>query len=629
MSWCLLPQHADAFKQSIISGELDPRRLAEMSSKERREFFAEKFGTENAEPMNRALETKLLLKNQQQGFITWANSIMAPKEVKRDIISKIERMDKVLDAASEDKFLEDLASHKLGTRVSFEEAQKISELSEKVSANESKKGGDDRMEYGRAVVELQNYVNDLKTRKTSLADLKANPAGTIARAVSTIPGTTKSIAASFDASAIFRQGWKTILSHPKIWSKNAVQSLGAMVKTFGKQNVIDELNADIVSRPTYDLMKKAKLDVGTVEEAYPSSLPEKIPLLKYPYKASENAFTLFTHKTRADIFDAMIARAEKNGVQLKDTDLQNIGRMVNALVGRGYVGALGKGADTLNVLFFSPRAIKAHVDTLLHPITGGAPIRELVSGQNTGTALVRKEAAKNLVLTIAQTAAILAIAKALKPDSVDLDPRSSDFGKIKVRGTRFDVTGGFGSLAVLAAREVSGTSKSTATGNITDLGSPKFGQPNRMDVLVNYFANKLSPTAGTMRDFAKGRDFKGNKMSFSDPYSYGRAGLNLVTPIPFSNAKELLTDPNAANALLGIIADGLGVSVNTYNSASSIKRDIELARKRGEADEVRRLEAILPEIERKEKEQKATQNPPLPVAPRKPSGASRTTKQTP
>lgn len=563
--FCLNHKQADDFKKAILEGEINPEKLTEMSSRERRDFFAERFGEHNAEPMNRLLETKLLLKNQQQGMINWASKLLGtPKQVKRDIISRIERMDNVLNPAEESAFLEDLASHRLGTHVSYDEAKAITDLSNKVTETKSAmESGGDRLDYGRAQVELLNYVTDLKKQavKTTLADIRNRPAGTIAKAVTAAPGVMKSIQAAFDNSALFRQGWKTLMTNPLIWQKNARKSFLDIYNTFRGKDVNSELQADILSRPNADLYKRMKLDVGNMEEAFPTSLPEKIPLIGRAYKASENAYTGFLHKTRADIADKMLDIAKKNDVDLNDTELVNIGRLVNSLTGRGNLGHAERALSTINTVFFSPRNVKAHIDTLMQPITGGATLRETAEGA-TGSNFVRKEAAKNLVKTVAGTVAILAIAKALKPDSVDNDPRSADFGKIKIGNTRFDVTGGMGSLLVLFGKLLSGQSKSSVTGKVSDIRNPQYGGENGWDVLVNFFSNKLSPMMSIGKDFIKGETFEGKQ-----PTVAGEA-LSAFTPLPLKTFTELLNDPEAKKdkrfVAFAQAMDMLGMSTNTY-----------------------------------------------------------------
>lgn len=552
--FCLVPQLAEKFKKAIVDGEIDPQKLSEMTSKERHKFFADMLGEHNASKINALFESKLLLKNQQAGMVSWAKKVTGISEpLKRDIISKIERMDKILSPKEEDAFLEDLVSQRLGLNISFDEATKISDLSQKVTDT---KGSADRMEHGRAIVELRNYTEDLKreANKFSLTEFTNKPFSSVGKGLGEIAGNTKAIKASLDNSALFRQGWKTMWTHPDVWAKNSLQSFKNLWQSFGGKEVMNELNADIVSRPSYDMMKRAKLDVGTGEEAFPTSLPEKIPVFGKLYKATETAYTAFVRKTRADVFDKYIDIAKKSGVELDDRELKSIGKMVNSLTGRGHLGSLEPIASGVNNILFSPRAIKAHIDTLLQPITGAG-----------GSNFVRKQAAINLLKVITGSAAVLVTARAINKDSVDLDPRSADFGKIKVGDTRFDVTGGAASLLTLAARFATGSTKSTSTGivsklNTGDYGGKEFGK----DVAYDFFQNKLSPVASIFNDlFVRGTDSQGNK-----PTAFGELN-NLITPLPITTYTELKNNPNSANILLSMIADGLGVATNTYGNGAN------------------------------------------------------------
>jgi hypothetical protein len=223
MAFCLIPKIANKFKQGIINGEINPEKLSNMTSEERHSFFAEHLGADNAEQVNVLFESKLLLKNQQQGIINWANKLVdVTPQVKQDIISKVERMDKVLNPAEEAAFLEDLTAHKLGTRVSYDEAQKISDLTSKMEdAKTAMDNGGDRLDYGRSRVELKNYLDELKLKadKFSFGEFKNNPGTALRKGITEIAGNTKAIQASMDNSAIFRQGWKVLWTNPTIWAK--------------------------------------------------------------------------------------------------------------------------------------------------------------------------------------------------------------------------------------------------------------------------------------------------------------------------------------------------------------------------------------------------------------------------
>lgn len=547
-NFCLPKFAADAFKGKLKSGEINPEKLHDMTSDERRTFFGSFLGKDNAKSTNALFESKLLLKNQQQGIINWAKSVTGIKpEVLRDILSKVDRMTEVLQPKELDKFLSDLAERKLGFGVTVEEAGKIADLAKTVADKKAAiETGGDRMEYGRAKVAFGNYVSDLKneaTRKT-LAEKIRNPYALAKEGA----GIAKSLKASMDNSAIFRQGWRSMWTNPGIWLKNAKQSFADFYQTFGGKEVMHELQADIQSRPTYDLMKKAKLAIGNTEEAYPTSLPEKVPVLGKVYKASENAYTGFVFRQRADIFDKYIDIAKKSGVDVTDSvQLEGIGRLVNSLTGRGHLGSFEPAANAFNVVFFSPRALKATVDTLTaHTFDSGA------------TSFARKQAAINLLKFISGTAAVLATANAIKPGSVEKDPRSADFGKIKVGNTRFDVSGGMASVVTLASRLLTMSSKSTTTGKVNPLNSGKFGATTGKDVGYNFLENKASPAMAMVLDLLGGKDFSGNK-----PTVAGEAN-NLLTPLPVTTFLELQRDPKSANILAAMIADALGVAVNDY-----------------------------------------------------------------
>lgn len=570
MSFCLPLDQTKKFIQALKEGVIDPAKLADMSSEERHTFFAKLIGEDDAREVNSQFESKLLLKDQQTGMINWAKRIGNISEpIRRDIIARIEKMDKVLNPADQKAFLQDLASKKLGTDINFDEAKQIADLSKQLTEAKTNLkpnapiGSPSRMDYGAKKVALQNYVNELKLSNTDtslkgrVAELKQAPVSAIKNITSDIAGVAKGIKASLDDSAIFRQGWRTLFTDPTTWANNAVKTFSDIynqVKLKADNNaILDGIKADIYSRPNAidGLYTKMKLDIGTGEEAYPSTIPEKIPLFNRLYKASEVAYNGFLMRMRADIADKYIDVAKGNGIDLTD-DLQarSIGKLVNSLTGRGSLGSLEKVGKTVNTIFFSPKSAKASFDFL--------------TGHNLDpniSSFARKQAAINLLKVAGGIATILGTASAIDKKSVEWDPRSSDFGKIKVGDTRFDVTGGMASLVTLASRMLTLSSKSTVTGKVNPLNSGKFGATTGGDVFFNFLENKLSPAASIIKDIANGQDFNGNK-----PTLLNEAG-NLFFPLPITNAQELMNDPKAANALIGIILDSLGINTNTYSSA--------------------------------------------------------------
>lgn len=586
--FCLIPQHANAFLAAVRSGRFDAAKLMQMTSEQRHAEFADVLGEANAGPTNAAFESKLLLKNVQEGIVSWAKQVTANPATQRDLLARVDRMDsRVLEPAALQSFLGDLAQQKLGFGVSMQEAGEIASLAKDVSTakataqfdpvtGEAAGGRDAALAYGRAKYDFGEYVAGLKndaqpSAKKDLGvamDATKSPgtrvkaaASAAGRSVKALPGLSKSVLASLDDSALGRQGWKTLWTNPGVWAKNAGKSFVDIYNTIGGKAVEREAMADILSRPNAinGRYKKMGLSIGNTEEAFPTSLPEKIPGAGRVYKASENAFSLFQYRTRADVADYMLRVAEKANSEpptwlnphadLGDkAQLESIGKLVNSLTARGHLGkTLEPAADALNVGFFSARKLKADIDFLTaHQLQSGV------------TPFVRKQAAVNLVKAVSGMAAILGVAKAINPESVDFDPRSSDFGKIKVGHTRFDVSAGMSSIATLAARLATMKSKSTTTGKVSNLNEGGFASKTGLDVAEDFFLNKLSPVASLAKDILKGQTFEGEKPTV------GGELKNMFTPLPLSNFLELHDDPQAANIVAALIADGLGISTNTY-----------------------------------------------------------------
>lgn len=582
-TWCLTKESSQKFKEALKNGTLDPVKMAAMTSAERRALLASFVGPENSQQVNAIFESKLLLKNQQQGMITWAKRVagISPK-IRRDLLTRIERLDSVLDPKAEQQFLQDLASTRLNVDVTQEEAKTISDLSNKMlkfKENASPEGifptEGARLNYGMAKVNLENFIGDLKLEAKSIS-FREEKLRKIASIVGEVPGTLKSAVASMDNSFWGRQGIKTALDvrTTNIWARNFVTSfkdIGKQLVAKGKwyksgdDVVLDSIKADIYSRPN---ALNGKYEAGNYglrvlsEEEFPSSLPERIPLLGRLFKASEAIYNGGALRLRADLADRLIRVAEKQGVNTLDkTEAQGMGQLISSLTGRG---GLGKGealSKEANVLLFSIKFLKSNFDTLTaHRGIFG------IGADPKATPFSRKEAAKNLLSITASIASILTIAKTLDPDSVEPDPRSTNFGKVKVFGHWTDVTGGMASMVTLASRTLVPTKHNgelglwnkSSTGKWTNLTAGGFGARTALDVFESFWEGKLSPAAGIVRDVWRGRNFQGEKPTLTNILR------NSLTPISIQNFKELKEDPDSSSVLGSMILELGGLSVSTY-----------------------------------------------------------------
>jgi hypothetical protein len=170
---------------------------------------------------------------------------------------------------------------------------------------------------------------------------------------------------------------------------------------------------------------------------------------------------------------------------------------------------------------------------------------------------------KNLVKIVAGQAAIQIIASAIDPDSIEWNMGSSDFGQIKIGNTRFDTTGGARWLPILVYRLLTMTFKSSASGQVTELNTGKFGAKSGFDVAIDTLKNKASPAARVVIDRLEGENaYKGGKPTVLDDLQ------KLYAPMPYETVQELLNDPDSANVFVAELADLLGISVNTFSAKS-------------------------------------------------------------
>jgi hypothetical protein len=487
---------------------------------------------------------------------------------------------------------------KRANNISNREAVKIVELSKSVSKNkENVTDWNDRspdgpaLTYGRSLADFYDYSNNLKlqaekrTVREALGAAMEHPLKETKGAIIKAGNVSKSILSSMDNSALGRQGMKIFwnellqkrnpLSSENIWLKNAKQSFRDIVHEFGGENVMREIRADVMSRPNAlnGRYKQAKIDLGNMEESFPTTLPERIPYLRKPYKASEVAFTGFQYRSRADLADRFFKMAEDMGIKLDEVDpitkkpkqLQSIGMFVNGLTGRGHLGEkLEASASTLNSVFFSPRFFKSNWDFLtMQMMNGPSPF-------------VRKQAALSLTKYIAGTAVTLAIAQAFGA-KIEKDPRSADFGKIRVGNTRFDITGGVAPLFTFATRMsvAAGSTfsnlfikhapwkatKSSTTGKIEPLTNVRGVAQTGLDMFVNQVAGKLGPVANLIKSLITGTDANRKELTL------GSVIWNATMPIGIQSIKQTLEARDAASLLAVLPAEFFGIGANTYGEA--------------------------------------------------------------
>lgn len=580
--FCIPKEKVKQFRDALKNKELNISDLIKMETAERTKLF-EKFAGEEAKSVNTLFEQKLILKNKMTGLKNWASKVGEigrydpNKKIELENIMsefKAKQQERMLSPKENETFLADLVEQKLGTRITKTEASTLFEL--KTVADKLKVNFDETISpknrtvkqqeaasaYGAAEVLAKKYENAILGNDLTVKEMinkavketsqtwkedKIKATGDVLKGtIKTITDNSIAVVASFDNSFMGRQGLRTLITHPKTWYNMASKSIIDFYKTLKGQQAIDAVWADVLSRPNYinGEYDRAKL-IPRAEEQFPTSLPKKVPVVGRVFKASEDAFVGSAIRARIDIFDLLKEKAINNGVKWNDTQVKDNGKMISSLTSRG---TFGQANETLRIVLWAPRMIKANWDILtVH--TGGIGLE---------TSFARKEAALNLVKYIGTAAVVMNIANAISPGSAEDDPTSSNFGKIKIGNTTFDYTGGAASLIVLAARLSTNMSKSPTTGIKKELGTG-YGQRTRYDVFIDFLSGKTTPPISAVIMWAKGRNFQGEKPTAKSSV-YGA-----FTPIAVQNAIEL-KDDSSVEAVIGVILDVFGINANTYQA---------------------------------------------------------------
>jgi len=368
---------------------------------------------------------------------------------------------------------------------------------------------------------------------------------------------SRGLMASFDMSMPLRQGI-FLVSKPKQF----VPAFKEMFRYFASEKALNQFQASLAQRPTFQLMKQAKLALTEMdgvltkqeEQFMQANLAEAIPGIGKIVRASNRAAVGFLNKLRSDVFDDLIAKAQKEGIQVDDNSpfLQSLGDFINSATGRGNIKGMERALPVLNATLFSPRLLMSRIN-LLNPV--------YYMKQDP---FVRKEALKTLAGTVGTLSTIMYMAK-LGGAKVETDPTATDFGKIKIGNTRYDMGGGFLQLIRLYSQLIGGKVKSSS-GRVHTLGDPKEFKPlTRLDVLARFAEYKTAPLLSLAVSIMRGTDAIGEEVNVK---TLPKDIVKRYVPLVFQDLYDLYKDRGLEGLPMGIPAF-FGVGTMTYETKQS------------------------------------------------------------
>jgi thioredoxin reductase len=371
----------------------------------------------------------------------------------------------------------------------------------------------------------------------------------------------RALMASMDLSAVRRQGGIFFISHP-------IRSLAIipdMLRAASSDKAYFSLMQDIRERPNAPLYLSSKLGLTEIktprlsdmEEMYLSRWADHIPLVSH----SQRAYVYYLNRLRADSFDAMAKTLGRKG-QVTAKQAESLSNFINVFTGRGTIpDQYANAAVILNDAFFAPRFVLSRFQ-----VVTGQPLR--YAKDPAVRKMIAGEYARALIGygIMYGTVKIAAEALGLKIE-MSFDPRSTDFGKIKIGDTRIDPLSGLSQATVLLTRlapPITGKLKllghtKTASGMVQPVwGRGPLTQRKFGDVLTDFMRSKLAPLPSAIWNTAEGKKVTG------EPTTLGSELLGMVTPMSVNDIYQaLLAHGVPTAAALGLLAF-FGDSVNTY-----------------------------------------------------------------
>ncbi len=373
---------------------------------------------------------------------------------------------------------------------------------------------------------------------------------------------------TLDHSFPGRQGLRLLPSHPLAWTTSATRGLEAMVRPKVAEGLDMAMrNDDTLIKmggkelPLSQVKEAAGLFHGALpgmdrflepsarEEAFVSTWMNKLPIVGQANRASQRAYVTAGNKIRHDVFKRLVLTASDgnpNGVSL-DT-AKGLAQLVNEATGRGTLkfGSfldLSGAAPALSGAMFAPR----------YRLSGVQWTAQLFNANPT----VRKEAWKQAVGYYAAGATVLALIKVSGLGTVELDPRSSDFGKIRVGSQRIDFWGGLQPLVRTIAQTATGERK-TSTGSIVKI--------NQRDLTDNpaarYIRSGLSPQASIITDVLSGKSMVGDEYP-AEMGTVKRELWNRMVPLGAHDMVEAIQNEGMRGGLISSM--GLfGIGTQSY-----------------------------------------------------------------
>lgn len=238
-------------------------------------------------------------------------------------------------------------------------------------------------------------------------------------------------------------------------------------------------------------------------EWYMSHYPEKVPVLGHIIRMGNRNYVETMNMMIQLVWDKIRTQDVLNGVEPTKAELGLRGKWLMSMSGRPEIGGvLGKRIAPISTgFFFSPRFAVSRFTSPMY-------LRHLASGDPVARAVGKKTAVAFASFIGTNIAALALMKLALGDDvTIELDPRSPDWGKGKIGTTRIDLWAGYQQAARFLVQMTLGQYK-TQAGEIKDA--------ERLETIGRFVRGKENPLVSLISDLWAGKTYQGDR-PFSPP----------------------------------------------------------------------------------------------------------------
>jgi hypothetical protein len=409
----------------------------------------------------------------------------------------------------------------------------------------------------RQLIKLRKARQDVKQAIDNMGKSRWTPRKVMGETINTI----RTAMATGDISGLFRQNIVQTFAHPITVAK----ILPRVMKGTFSEEFANKLMIDLERSPYYLEMQRSKLAIldpeishGPRSEMFEGEILKRLKGIGWVIKASARNMTLVGNMTRASLFEDFM-RKNPNATAKEQAAYADF---LNVSTGIGNLGRAASVADYLSLVFFAPKLAVSRFQT---------PYMVYKHWQ---LPRVRKQIARDLSGFVGTGVTVLALAK-LYADATDrkdvkigLDPRDSDFGKLRIGNTRIDIWGGFQQPARLVARIGLGAGTLSRVALTEEKVKDLMGdfQVDPIDLLGQFATYKLSPAITMM---AEGWTMKS---AVGEPRTPSETAVRSLIPMMLQDVWDAYHEEGAGAAIGSGAASFVGLGVGTYKDSASVTR---------------------------------------------------------